>query len=154
MHDALLNETVRASPRLHLLRLRPTATMRPRIWRAIPFQSGFEGAYWITVQNVSPYLPRTDLGVDLVYDPAAHATPPPSHAPTLNEPGHISWTIPVLDIIGAEQIYVHVTVPADTALVGTMLNATLTTAFAPTDGNTSNNTYTTLDSIVSAYAPQ
>ncbi len=40
--------------------------MRSRIWQAIAFQSGFEGTYWITVQNVSPYLPRTNLVVDLV----------------------------------------------------------------------------------------
>jgi hypothetical protein len=151
MHDALLNETT-------ILRLGSTCYTSTDCDDVIAhvtgfaFQSGFEGAYWITVQNVSPYIPRTDLVVDLTYDPLLTFASS-DEAPTVNEPGHISWTIPVLDIISTEQIYVHVTVPADTALVGTMLNATLTTAFAPTDGNTSNNTYTTLDSIVSAYDP-
>ncbi|MCB9183398.1 MAG: hypothetical protein H6591_05725 [Flavobacteriales bacterium] len=112
---------------------------------------GSIATYSVQARNTTPFT-LTNVGVELTYDPLltfAFA----SESPNVNTPGYLHWTIPSIGPFGSVIFSATVQVPANIALLGTIVNATATVLPTGPDNDPSNNAYSITRTLVAAYDP-
>ncbi|HMC96772.1 MAG TPA: T9SS type A sorting domain-containing protein, partial [Flavobacteriales bacterium] len=115
---------------------------------------GFELDYGVHVRNFTPASTGT-VTLTLEVDPLLgfiSASP----APTSVVAGTITWTAPdftMTNIFEDRYFFVHLQVPPNPGLIGTVLNATATIATQNTDGDLTNNTAVTGVTVTGSLDP-
>lgn len=112
---------------------------------------GFPLNYDLRTLNNGAF-PFSAYTATLTYDPTLSYISS-SLVPTVNTPGLLEFAVPSLASFGQNNINVVLQVPANPALIGTYLDATLTLTPAPADADPANDTYALSSLVVGAYDP-
>lgn len=112
---------------------------------------GFPVNYTASMHNESPF-PFSNLSLDLFFDPVLNFVSA-TGTPTLIAPGQLRWDVASLAGYGVEAFDVEFTVPANTALLGTVLSSTATVNLQAPDSDPDNDSYTIQRTVIGAYDP-
>ncbi|HRH70347.1 MAG TPA: SprB repeat-containing protein [Flavobacteriales bacterium] len=112
---------------------------------------GFPFAYHLRMLNNGAF-PFGPFSATLNYDAQLTYTSS-SVAPAVNTPGLLQFNVPSLPSFGQVDITVVLQVPANPALIGTNMNASLVLVPAPADADPANDTYALSTLVVGAYDP-
>lgn len=112
---------------------------------------GFPVSYTVSMNNEGPF-PFSDLTLDLFFDPVLTFVSA-SGSPTFVAAGQLRWDVAALSGFGVEAYTVEFTVPANTALLGTVLNGTAVVNTQVPDSDPDNDSYTIERTVIGAYDP-
>ncbi|MBK9175162.1 MAG: T9SS type A sorting domain-containing protein [Flavobacteriales bacterium] len=112
---------------------------------------GFPVTYTVSVQNNGPYS-FSDLTLDLVYDPIL-VFGSAEGSPAVIGPAHLQWSIASLPAFSWATYVVHLSVPPNAGLIGTVVSATATVTPTVPDSDPANDSYVISRTIVGAYDP-